>query len=83
MSKKKSGGKLKQQKRVQAKYRGVKVTDGQKVSPGMILVRQLGTKFRAGKGVEVSKDFSLYSISEGVVKFGQRLGKKTISVLDK
>lgn len=81
MSKKKQGGKLKQQKRPQPKYLGVKVTDGEKVSPGMILVRQRGTKFAAGDGVRVGRDHTLFSVKSGTAKFGLKLGKKNVSVV--
>ena len=83
MAKKKQGGKLKQQKRSQPKYLGVKVADGQNVKSGMILVRQRGTKFSAGDGVRVGRDHTLFAIEKGVVKFGQKLGKKRISIIVK
>lgn len=81
MSKKKQGGKLKQQKRPNPKYLGVKVADGEKVSAGMILVRQRGTKFAPGAGVSVGRDHTLFALNTGVVKFGRKLGKKNISVI--
>ena len=80
MSKKKQGGKTRQHKRPEGKRLGVKVSDGQTVSPGMILIRQRGTKFAAGRNVKVGRDFTLYSVSEGIVKFGQKLSKKFVSV---
>jgi large subunit ribosomal protein L27 len=83
MSKKKQGGKLKQQKRTQPKYLGVKVADGQKVSSGAILVRQRGTKFAAGDGVRIGRDHTLSAVANGVVRFGKNLGKKRISVVTK
>ncbi len=81
MAHKKAAGKLKQQKRPRPKYLGVKVSDGEKVSIGSTLVRQRGTKFAAGSGVKIGRDHTLYAISEGVVKFGQKQGKKQVSVL--
>lgn len=81
MAKKKQGGKLKQQKRPRPKYLGVKVAQGQKVLAGSILVKQKGTKFSAGDGVKVAKDHSLFALKEGKVMFGQRMGKKFISVV--
>jgi large subunit ribosomal protein L27 len=83
MSKHKAAGKLVQRERPQPKFLGVKVSDGQKVGVGDILVRQRGTPFTNGKNVKVGRDHSLYSVSEGIVKFGNRLGKKIISVLTK
>lgn len=80
MSKKKQGGKLKQQKRPNPKFLGVKVTHGQRVTTGTILVRQRGTKINAGDGVGVGRDHTLFSVSDGVVNFGQKLGKTIVSV---
>lgn len=80
MAKKKSAGKLKQQKRPQPKYLGVKVSDGQKITSGSILVRQRGTKFAAGNNVKVGRDHTLFAVKDGVVKFGSKMGKKNISV---
>jgi large subunit ribosomal protein L27 len=81
MAKKKQGGKLKQQKRTQPKYLGLKVSDGQPVSAGSILVKQRGTKFKPGGGVKVGRDHTIFAVDEGIVKFGRRYGKKIISVV--
>ncbi len=51
------------------KYLGVKKFDGQKVKPGHIIVRQRGTKFIAGKGTKLGRDFTIYALKEGRVKF--------------
>lgn len=81
MAHKKSAGKLNQQKRARPKYLGVKVAAGQRVPSGSILVRQRGTRFNAGKGVKVGRDHTLFAVREGVVDFGQKLGKKFIAVI--
>lgn len=81
MAHKKQGGKLTQQTRSRPKFLGVKVSDGQKVTIGSILVRQRGTKFDAGRGVKVGRDHSLFAVQEGTVKFSNRLGKKQVSVV--
>lgn len=80
MSKHKAAGKTRQQKRSNPKYLGVKVADGQSVSTGMILIRQRGTKFSPANNVGVGRDHTLYALSDGVVRFGQKLGKKNVSV---
>jgi large subunit ribosomal protein L27 len=80
MAKKKSAGKLTQQKRTQPKYLGVKVSDGERVTSGSILVRQRGTKITPGDGVRVGRDHTLFAIKEGIVKFGQKMGKKNVSI---
>lgn len=83
MSKHKAAGKLVQQKRPQPKYLGVKVSDGQSVGVSEVLIRQRGTKVTAGKNVKVGRDHTLFSTATGVVKFGNRLGKKIVSILAK
>ncbi len=50
-------------------YRGIKRYGGQYVIPGTILVRQCGSSFRSGFNVGCGKDYTLYSLIEGVVKF--------------
>ena len=82
MSKKKAGGKLTQRTRPRPKYLGVKVGDRQVVSAGAVLVKQRGTKIVAGGGVKVGRDHTLYAVLKGRVKFGQKLGKKTVSILE-
>ncbi len=51
--------------------RGVKRFGGQAVTAGSILVRQLGTKFRAGKNVGQGRDYTLFALVEGHVQFDQ------------
>jgi large subunit ribosomal protein L27 len=55
-------------------YRGVKLYDGQHVLPGGIIVRQVGNTVHPGKNVGQGKDFTLYALVEGEVKF-QRFGR--------
>ena len=80
MAKKKQGGKISQLVRPDVKRLGVKVIHGQDVKPGMILVRQRGTVFAAGDGVKVGRDHTLYSLTQGLVEFGKKRGKKIVSV---
>jgi large subunit ribosomal protein L27 len=60
---------------------GVKRFDGQLVTAGSILVRQRGTTVHAGNNVGCGKDYTLFALIEGTVKF-ERLGKdrKKVSV---
>jgi len=80
MSTHKQGGKAAQHVRPSGKRLGVKVGDGQHVTAGSILIRQRGTKVNAGKNVKVGRDHTLFTVAEGVVKFGKKLGKKIVSV---
>ena len=63
-----------------AQYRGVKRGDGQVVIAGNILVRQLGTRFHPGEGVGVGRDWTLFALRDGQVKFEQRQNRKLVSV---
>ena len=81
MSTHKASGKAKQHVNPSGKRLGLKISDGQKVTPGNTLIRQRGTKFSAGDGVKVGRDHTLYSVVAGVVKFNQKMGKKVVSVV--
>ena len=50
-------------------FRGVKRFGGQTVTPGTILVRQCGTRYKGGHTVGVGKDYTLYSLIDGTVRF--------------
>ena len=62
-------------------YRGVKVFGGQTVTAGSILMRQVGTVIHPGKNVKLGRDYTLYSVVDGIVKY-ERLGRdrKKVSV---
>jgi len=74
MAHKKGQGSSRNGRDSSAQYRGVKRFAGQKVLAGNILVRQVGSKFHAGHGVGVGKDFTLWAQIDGVVKF-ERYGR--------
>ncbi len=69
-----------------SKRLGVKVFGGQKIRPGMIIVRQRGSRFFAGQGVKIGADDTLYAQKEGTVnfqkkrirRFSGRLADKTV-----
>lgn len=69
MAKTKSKGATRLGRDSEAKRLGVKIYEGQKVRPGMIIIRQRGTKFLAGKNVGCGKDYTLYALKPGAVKF--------------
>lgn len=69
MAHKKAGGSSRNGRDSNPKMRGVKRYGGQAVGPGDILVRQVGTKVHPGKNVGMGRDFTLYSMINGVVKF--------------
>lgn len=72
MASTKAGGSAKNLKDSNPKYLGVKLADGEKASPGMIIVRQRGTKVEAGKNVRVGRDHTLYAMASGIVSFRER-----------
>ena len=74
----KAGGKTRQHKQRAGKRLGVKKYGGEHVVSGNIIVRQCGTKFHPGKGVGMGKDFTIFAIQEGQVKFGHYNKKRKI-----
>ena len=65
----------------ESKRLGVKAFGGQVVSPGMIIVRQRGTKVHPGHNVGKGGDDTLYSLAEGQVTFHRHRGRRVVSVL--
>ncbi len=55
-----------------AQRRGIKAFGGEKVIAGSIIVRQCGTKFKPGFGVGLAKDYTIFALKDGVVKFRNR-----------
>ncbi len=81
MAHKKGQGSSRNGRDSNAQYRGVKRHDGMFVSAGNILVRQLGTKFHPGENVGVGRDWTLFALVDGTVRFETfRGGKRRISV---
>lgn len=52
---------------------GVKLFGGEKVRPGMVIVRQRGSKWYAGDGVKMGRDDTIYALKTGAVHFTKRL----------
>ncbi len=84
MSHVKASGKVRQhpQSRRHGKRLGVKKFGGEKVIPGNIILRQRGAKYKARQGVGMGKDHTIFAMIEGVVSFGKRMGKTTVSVIN-
>ncbi len=78
----KAQGAVKGNRDSKPKRLGVKIYGGQKAIAGNILVRQKGTKFHAGKGVSMGRDFTLFALLDGVVNFKLLKGKKFIEILN-
>jgi len=76
MASKKAGGSTKNGRDSNPKMRGVKRFGGQAVKAGNILVRQVGTVFHPGKNVSLGRDFTLFALIDGVVKFEHKDRKR-------
>ena len=64
------------------KYLGVKKFGGEKVIAGNIIIRQRGTKYHPGKNVGLGRDFTIFSLIDGFVKFTTiRNGRKVVNVV--
>ncbi|HAH03994.1 MAG: 50S ribosomal protein L27 [Parcubacteria group bacterium GW2011_GWA2_43_17] len=76
MAHKKAGGSTSLGRDSQSKRLGVKRHDGQTVKAGMIIVKQRGSKFRAGQNVKKGGDDTLFALTEGTVKFTSKKIKR-------
>ncbi|MDA3895027.1 MAG: 50S ribosomal protein L27 [Desulfobacteraceae bacterium] len=81
MAHKKAGGSSKNGRDSNAQRRGIKMYGGQTTRAGNVLVRQVGTRIHPGNNVGMGKDFTLFSLVDGVVTY-ERLGRsrKKVSV---
>jgi len=80
MAHKKGMGSTKNGRDSIGKRLGVKRHDGQIVKAGNILVRQRGTSVHPGLNVGIGKDYTLFALKDGIVKFEKRRNKKIVSV---
>jgi len=69
MAHKKGQGSTRNGRDSRPKYLGVKAYAGETVTTGSILVRQRGTKFKAGKNVGLARDDSLFALADGKVHY--------------
>ncbi|WP_243543901.1 50S ribosomal protein L27 [Pseudodesulfovibrio tunisiensis] len=78
MAHKKAGGSSRNGRDSQGQRRGVKRFGGQEVAAGNILVRQLGTKVHPGENVGMGKDYTLFALIDGQVKYEKYTRKRTV-----
>jgi large subunit ribosomal protein L27 len=69
MAHKKAGSSSKNGRDSNSKRLGVKLYDGQVARPGAIIVRQRGTRIHPGNGVGLGRDYTIFSLVQGKVKF--------------
>lgn len=74
MAHKKGQGSSRNGRDSQGQRRGVKVYGGEQVRAGNILVRQCGTKIHPGTNVGMGRDYTLFALVNGIVKY-ERFGK--------
>jgi len=60
---------------------GVKAFGGENVGAGAIIIRQCGTRWVPGRGVGVGKDFTVFAMTGGTVKFSRLKGRTVVSVV--
>lgn len=75
MSHKKGQGSSRNGRDSNGQRRGVKVYGGQTVHAGTILVRQVGTRIHPGRNVGLGRDYTLFALRDGVVKYGRSKGR--------
>ena len=78
MAHKKAGGSSRNGRDSAGQRRGVKRFGGQEVVAGNIIVRQVGSTFHAGDGVGTGKDYTLFALRDGVVKFEKYSRNKVV-----
>ena len=80
MSKTKGAGSTKNGRDSNAQRLGVKVFDGTLIHSGTIIVRQRGTRFHPGRNVGIGGDDTLFALVDGLVKFGERKGRRVVDI---
>ncbi|WP_447986529.1 50S ribosomal protein L27 [Nitrospira sp. Nam74] len=80
MATNKGGGSSRNGRDSNPQYRGVKAFGGEQVTAGSIIVRQRGTQFHPGFNVGVGRDYTLFALVNGVVKFEGNRNRRKVSV---
>lgn len=80
MATNKGGGSSRNGRDSNPQYRGVKAFGGEQVTAGSIIVRQRGTQFHPGFNVGLGRDYTLFALISGVVKFEGNRNRRKVSV---
>ena len=83
MAHKKGQGSVRNGRDSISKRLGVKAYAGETVTAGSIIIRQRGTKYVGGLNVGVARDWSLFALKDGIVKFDVSRNKRRVNVLPK
>jgi large subunit ribosomal protein L27 len=81
MAHKKGAGSTKNGRDSNSKRLGVKVYGNQLVKAGGIIVRQRGLAFKSGANVKIGKDYTLFALTEGIVKFEKVKNNSFVSIV--
>ncbi len=76
MAHKKAGGSAKNLRDSQSQRLGVKLYGGETARPGNVIIRQRGTRYFPGTGVMMGKDYTIFSVTTGVVTFQTKKRKR-------
>ena len=83
MAHKKAGGSSRNGRNSAGRRLGVKIFGGQEAASGNIIIRQRGTKFHPGTGVDIGLDHTIFAVTDGRVEFRQKAnGKMYVSVVN-
>ncbi|CEI58668.1 50S ribosomal protein L27 [Candidatus Portiera aleyrodidarum] len=83
MAQKKAAGSTRNGRDSHSKRLGIKLYGGQSVRAGNIIVRQRGTKFNAGNGVGIGKDYTLFALRNGYIKYEKKGKRKSVRIITK
>ena len=75
MSKTKQGGSSRLGRDSMAQRLGIKISEGETAKVGMIIIRQRGSKYLAGKNVKTGSDDTIYAMQNGIVRFSTKSKK--------
>lgn len=76
----KAGGTTKGNRDSRSKRLGVKLYGGEKAKSGNIVIRQKGTKVHPGFGTKMGKDFTIYAVKSGNIRFFDQRARKFVTV---
>jgi large subunit ribosomal protein L27 len=82
MAHKKGLGSSKNGRDSNPQYLGVKIFSGQDVRSGQIIVRQRGSRFRAGPGTKMGRDDTIFAIRDGKAEFRKSGERRSVAVID-
>jgi large subunit ribosomal protein L27 len=82
MAHKKGQGSTRNGRDSNAQRRGVKRFGGQLVTPGSIIIRQVGTKWHPGRNVGMGKDYTIFALTDGTVYFDQEGRRVNVKLVE-